>query len=104
MLKKCGLVGSWAAWAVSILGTEKPGFEVWLVPTLCDPERESEFCGSGRDGTLLTVTPLSTQIYFTGCSMNPARSFGPAVVMNRFSPSHWVSAGLPPAPENTAAY
>ncbi|KAB0404483.1 hypothetical protein E2I00_016444, partial [Balaenoptera physalus] len=29
-------------------------------------------------------------IYFTGCSMNPARSLGPAVIMNQFSPSHWV--------------
>ncbi|XP_068948604.1 aquaporin-5 [Petaurus breviceps papuanus] len=29
-------------------------------------------------------------IYFTGCSMNPARSFGPAVIMKRFSPAHWV--------------
>ncbi|KFZ67300.1 Aquaporin-5, partial [Podiceps cristatus] len=29
-------------------------------------------------------------IYFTGCSMNPARSFGPAVIVRRFSPAHWV--------------
>lgn len=33
------------------------------------------------------------QIYFTGCSMNPARSFGPAVVTRRFSPAHWVGVG-----------
>lgn len=31
------------------------------------------------------------QIYFTGCSMNPARSFGPAVIVRRFSSAHWVS-------------
>ncbi|NXT27864.1 AQP5 protein, partial [Syrrhaptes paradoxus] len=29
-------------------------------------------------------------IYFTGCSMNPARSFGPAVIVRKFSSSHWV--------------
>ncbi|NXF99765.1 AQP5 protein, partial [Sakesphorus luctuosus] len=40
-------------------------------------------------GLSVTVGHL-VGIYFTGCSMNPARSFGPAVVTRRFSPAHWV--------------
>uniref|UniRef100_A0A8C5TZ71 Aquaporin-5 n=1 Tax=Malurus cyaneus samueli TaxID=2593467 RepID=A0A8C5TZ71_9PASS len=43
-------------------------------------------------GLSVTVGHL-VGIYFTGCSMNPARSFGPAVVTRRFSPAHWVSLG-----------
>ncbi|XP_062975829.1 aquaporin-5-like [Elgaria multicarinata webbii] len=29
-------------------------------------------------------------IYYTGCSINPARSFGPAVIMGTFSRAHWI--------------
>ncbi|NXQ43204.1 AQP5 protein, partial [Catharus fuscescens] len=40
-------------------------------------------------GLSVTVGHL-VGIYFTGCSMNPARSFGPAVITRRFSSAHWV--------------
>lgn len=29
-------------------------------------------------------------VYFTGGSLNPARSFGPSVVLRRFHPYHWI--------------
>lgn len=33
------------------------------------------------------------QISYTGCGINPARSFGPAVIMKSFK-THWVSPVL----------
>jgi len=33
---------------------------------------------------------LSTGVYFTGGSLNPARSFGPAVVAHKFDGYHWI--------------
>ncbi|XP_077180389.1 aquaporin-5-like [Paroedura picta] len=48
-----------------------------------------------RDNPALAIGMAVTMahlvgIYYTGCSINPARSFGPAVVMREFSNAHWV--------------
>ncbi|XP_060108054.1 aquaporin-5-like [Heteronotia binoei] len=40
-------------------------------------------------GLAVTMAHL-TGINYTGCSINPARSFGPAIVLGKFSCNHWV--------------
>lgn len=74
----------------------RPG---WAPELLGDPGRGGGTVEVNKHAALLT-TSFSVQIYFTGCSMNPARSFGPAVVMKQFSSEHWVSLGLPWIPGN----
>ncbi|XP_012617362.1 aquaporin-6 [Microcebus murinus] len=47
---------------------------------------------SGSPATMIGISVALGHligIYFTGCSMNPARSFGPAVIIGKFS-VHWV--------------
>ncbi|KAF6117392.1 aquaporin 6 [Phyllostomus discolor] len=47
---------------------------------------------SGSPATMIGVSVALGHligIYFTGCSMNPARSFGPAVIVGKFE-VHWI--------------
>ncbi|XP_037703895.1 aquaporin-6 [Choloepus didactylus] len=47
---------------------------------------------SGSPATMIGISVTLGHligIYFTGCSMNPARSFGPAVIIGKFT-VHWI--------------
>lgn len=39
---------------------------------------------------LLAITLTATGVYFTGGSLNPARSFGPDVILGTFDGYHWI--------------
>ncbi|XP_042307976.1 aquaporin-5-like [Sceloporus undulatus] len=66
-------------------------FELVMCVFASTDSRRNDHVGSPAlsIGLSITVGHL-VGIYFTGCSMNPARSFGPAVVMKRFTSAHWV--------------
>ncbi|XP_062979200.1 aquaporin-5 isoform X2 [Elgaria multicarinata webbii] len=66
-------------------------FELVLCVFASTDSRRNDNVGSPSLSIGLSVTlGHLVGIYFTGCSMNPARSFGPAVVMKRFTSAHWV--------------
>ncbi|XP_070791015.1 aquaporin-5-like [Pituophis catenifer annectens] len=66
-------------------------FQLVLCIFASTDNRRNDIVGSPSLSIGLSVTlGHLVGIYFTGCSMNPARSFGPAVVMKRFTSAHWV--------------
>ncbi|KAM4797480.1 aquaporin-5-like [Rhinophrynus dorsalis] len=65
-------------------------FQLVLCIFASTDSRRSDNVGSPALSIGLSVTlGHLIGIYFTGCSMNPARSFAPAVIVKRFT-NHWV--------------
>lgn len=51
-------------------------------------EMTGEFCS--WNSSFFVANYVSTGVYFTGGSLNPARSFGPAVMNRSFPSYHWI--------------
>ncbi|KAJ7317865.1 hypothetical protein JRQ81_004027 [Phrynocephalus forsythii] len=59
---------------------------------LCYFASTDSYRSTGSPAIIIGVSVALGQLigrYFTSCSMNPARSFGPAVIMGQF-PQHWI--------------
>jgi len=50
----------------------------------------AELTGMFQTAKLNTAINMDSGVYFTGGSVNPARSFGPSVVAHKFASYHWI--------------
>lgn len=62
---------------------------VFVIFMLAAEKHKATFLAPVGIGLALFVSEL-TGVYFTGGSLNPARSFGPAVVTHSFPGYHWI--------------
>jgi aquaporin rerated protein, other eukaryote len=71
---------------------------VLVVFMLAVEKHRSTFLAPVGIGLTLFVGEI-VGVYYTGGSLNPARSFGPQVVMGSFPSYHWIYCISPPLPK-----
>jgi len=64
-------------------------FLVFFVISITDPRKTVEAYGTTLGIGVMILVAHVCIIPFTGCGINPARAFGPAVVTNAFN-AHWI--------------
>jgi aquaporin related protein len=64
---------------------------IYKIFLLAKEKHKATFIAPVGIGLALFIAEL-VGVYYTGGSLNPARSFGPCVVTGSFDQEHWVSA------------
>ena len=73
---------------VEIIGTM---ILVLLVLVISDPDPKKDFEGfPSLSGGMAVLACVLFMAPYTGCSLNPARSFAPALIMLKFHDFHWI--------------